>query len=96
MVCLIGTIAEKLNIKHICFSGGVFQNELLVDWIKIEYANKYQLYFHINLSPNDENISFGQMVYHENCIKSKPLAANISSRKNTNEEQFNNFYDLAV
>jgi hypothetical protein len=29
------------------------------------------LFFHKNLSPNDENISFGQLVYHENTIVTK-------------------------
>ena len=57
-----------LEIEKICFSGGVFQNALLVDWIQHEYSNKYDLYFHEDLSPNDENISFGQMIYFDNNI----------------------------
>ncbi|ASU33132.1 carbamoyltransferase HypF [Mucilaginibacter xinganensis] len=90
MVCLIGGIAERLSINHICFSGGVFQNALLVDWIKTKYANKYQLYFHINLSPGDENISFGQLVYHESGMKSKPASQNTLSRVKINNEVINN------
>lgn len=70
LVCIIGIIAENFKFNKICFSGGVFQNGLLVDWIQLEYKNKYQLYFHKNLSPNDENISFGQMVYIDNEMKS--------------------------
>jgi len=96
MVRLIGSIARHLNIKHICFSGGVFQNALLVDWIKTAYADQYQLYFHINLSPNDENISFGQMVYHDNGIKSKPIGGKVSKGKKIKEEDVNHFHDLAL
>jgi len=70
LVCLIGIIAANVKVDKICFSGGVFQNALLVDWIQNEYSNKYDLYFHKDLSPNDENISFGQMVYFDNDIKS--------------------------
>lgn len=56
--------AKNNNYKHIAFSGGVFQNTTLVDMI-IELAPKeIKLYFHSNLSPNDENISFGQLMYY--------------------------------
>jgi hydrogenase maturation protein HypF len=70
LVCLIDIVAKNLGVHKICFSGGVFQNMLLVDWIKEKYKDKYQLSFHMNLSPNDENISFGQLVYTENGISS--------------------------
>ena len=69
LVCLVDIIAKNVEVDKICFSGGVFQNALLVDWIKNEYNNRYDLYFHKDLSPNDENISFGQMVYFDNDIK---------------------------
>lgn len=71
LVCLIDEVAKRSGFKQICFSGGVFQNMLLVDWIKQVLNHKYQLFFHKNLSPNDENISFGQLVYHENTIVTK-------------------------
>jgi hydrogenase maturation protein HypF len=70
MVSLIGQVAQRTHINDICFSGDIFQNALLVDWIKREYKERYHLYFHINLSPNNENVSFGQMVYYENKIRS--------------------------
>lgn len=70
MVKSIGIVARTRGLNNICFSGGVFQNALLVDWIKHEYDKHFKLYFHINLSPNDENISYGQFVYHENKIQS--------------------------
>ncbi|MDO9594999.1 MAG: hypothetical protein Q7J19_08400, partial [Lutibacter sp.] len=59
-------IAKSNNYDHIAFSGGVFQNTILVDII-IELAPKeIKLYFHKDLSPNDENISFGQLMYYLN------------------------------
>ena len=70
LVCLIDIVAKNINVEQICFSGGVFQNALLVDWLKKEYSEKYQLHFHKNLAPNDENISFGQLVFVDNEIKS--------------------------
>lgn len=62
-------IAKSNNYKYIAFSGGVFQNTTLVD-ILIELAPKeIKLYFHKDLSPNDENISFGQLMYYLNITK---------------------------
>jgi hydrogenase maturation protein HypF len=62
-------IAKSINYEHVAFSGGVFQNTTLVDII-IELAPKeIKLYFHKDLSPNDENISFGQLMYYLNIIK---------------------------
>jgi hydrogenase maturation protein HypF len=58
--------AEKNNFQHITFSGGVFQNTTLVDMLIELAANKIKLYFHRDLSPNDENISFGQLMYYLN------------------------------
>ena len=69
LVSLVGIVATNIQLDKICFSGGVFQNALLVDWIKLEYANEFELYFHKDLSPNDENVSFGQMIYFDNNIK---------------------------
>jgi hydrogenase maturation protein HypF len=81
MIGLIGGMARRMHIDDICFSGDVFQNALLVDWIQHEYKDKYQLNFHINLSPNNENISFGQMVHYENKIKSVFLDTGSSFKK---------------
>ena len=70
LVCLVDIVAKNINVEKICFSGGVFQNALLVDWIQKKYNGQYQLFFHQNLPPNDENISFGQMVFADNNIRS--------------------------
>lgn len=65
LVQLIKYLANNLNIHKIAFSGGVFQNGLLVDLIQHHLSQTFDLYFHQQLSPNDENISFGQLVCHE-------------------------------
>jgi len=62
---IIIKMAEQLDIKEIAMSGGVFQNTVLVDMIKEISEDNYKLYFNRNLSPNDENISFGQLMYHQ-------------------------------
>ncbi len=58
--------AEQESIGKIAFSGGVFQNARLVGLL--EHLNPgYELFFHEEFSPNDENIPFGQLMYHLNC-----------------------------
>lgn len=74
LVCLIGTVATQMRTEKICFSGGVFQNVLLREWIEKEYTANYQLYFHLHLSPNDENISFGQLAYYNHHISTAKKA----------------------
>lgn len=69
LVDAIKTTAERYSTKKIAFSGGVFQNSLLVDLIHRSLGGKFSLYFHQQLSPNDENISYGQLVYVNNKIK---------------------------
>jgi len=64
LTTLINSVADELQIKSIAFSGGVFQNRLLMDLIIFNLKKKFKLYFHKELSPNDENISFGQLIYY--------------------------------
>ncbi len=59
---LVGEVALKTKARRVAFSGGVLQNAVLVDLLHTRLADEYQLYFHKHLPPNDENISFGQMV----------------------------------
>jgi len=61
---LVELLAEHFFIERIAFSGGVFQNALLVDMIKSLLDGKNQLYFHKQLSPNDECIGFGQLAFY--------------------------------
>jgi len=65
---IILTIAKQNNFKKLAFSGGVFQNTVLIDMLKEMAQNDYELYFNINLAPNDENVSYGQIMYHLKSI----------------------------
>jgi hydrogenase maturation protein HypF len=59
--------AERESVGSIAFSGGVFQNARLVRLL--DHLNPgHELFFHEEFSPNDENIPFGQLMYHLNCI----------------------------
>lgn len=64
LVNLIRHEAEKQGVRKIAFSGGVFQNSLLIDLIKTILAEDFELIFHQRLSSNDENISYGQLAYY--------------------------------
>lgn len=63
LVDWIGHVAKSENIRKVGFSGGVFQNTLLIDLIITKLGGEFDLLFHKDLSPNDENISFGQLIY---------------------------------
>ena len=59
---VVSAVIEKTQIKTVTFSGGVFQNTLLIDLIEKKIGSSVQLHWHHQLSPNDENISYGQLV----------------------------------
>ena len=59
-------MAKTKNYKQVAVSGGVFQNTVLADLLIALAPKEIKLYFHKELSPNDENISFGQMMYYLN------------------------------
>ncbi len=63
---LVFTLADRNGIKDIALSGGVFQNACLVDMLYELGNDNYNLYFNRELSPNDENISFGQIMSYLN------------------------------
>ncbi len=69
MVHYLKIIAIKNQFTKIAFSGGVFQNTCLVDLVITFMKADFDLYFHKELSPNDENISFGQLIYFHSEIK---------------------------
>lgn len=71
LVRMIELVAEKYEINKIAFSGGVFQNVFLIDLIEEILGNNYELFFHQQLSPNDECISFGQLMVEE--MKEAPI-----------------------
>jgi hydrogenase maturation protein HypF len=68
LVDLIDFRAQKSQCKALAFSGGVFQNALLIDLIHDRLSAQYTLYFHQQFSPNDENISFGQLALYSNQL----------------------------
>jgi hydrogenase maturation protein HypF len=61
---VISKISSHFFIDKLAFSGTVFQNALLVDMIIENLTQKRQLFFHQQLSPNDECIGFGQLAWH--------------------------------
>jgi hydrogenase maturation protein HypF len=63
LVWWIDAVAAAQDIKKLAFSGGVFQNALLVDMLIRQLAGEYKLYFHRELPPNDECVSFGQLAW---------------------------------
>ncbi|MCB0628670.1 MAG: carbamoyltransferase HypF [Saprospiraceae bacterium] len=73
LVQAIAKVAGEEQVKHIAFNGGVFQNSLLVDLLIHHLGGPFSLYFHEELSPNDENVSFGQLVCHHIANKKKDL-----------------------
>ncbi len=64
LVLIIKKVAIRNHCNKICFSGGVFQNGLLVDLLIKMLKEQHQLYFNNHLSCNDENVSFGQLMWY--------------------------------
>ena len=62
----IEKIAIQNNCNILAFSGGVFQNALLIDLLWTFLPKDFCLHIHETISPNDENISFGQLNYYLN------------------------------
>jgi hydrogenase maturation protein HypF len=60
----ISQLSDHYFIDKIAFSGGVFQNSLLVDMVIEMMHHKRHLFFHKQLSPNDECISLGQLAWY--------------------------------
>ena len=64
VVRMISEMARSQQISRIAFSGGVFQNALLNDLILTHLNDEFTLYFHRQLSPNDESLPLGQIACH--------------------------------
>lgn len=65
LAMLIRNVAVRSGATKIAFSGGVFQNSYLTDLIHEILKPGFELYFHQQLSPNDECIGFGQISYFQ-------------------------------
>lgn len=64
LIELIERYRAKENYRIMAFSGGVFQNSLLVDLIQKKYdSSNIRLCFHCQLPANDESISYGQLAH---------------------------------
>jgi hydrogenase maturation protein HypF len=63
LVDLVQQMADRTGCRNLAFSGGVFQNALLVDLLTRHLGPHLELFFHEQLSPNDENIAYGQLMY---------------------------------
>lgn len=63
LAMMIKNVAVRAGVKKIACSGGVFQNVFLIDLVTLLLKEDYELYFHRQLSPNDECIGFGQLAY---------------------------------
>lgn len=63
---VVTDMADVKGLTKIAMSGGVFQNTVLIDMVRALAGKKYELYFNSNLAPNDENISYGQLMYYLN------------------------------
>jgi hydrogenase maturation protein HypF len=65
LVRLMEQVSHIFDINLLAFSGGVFQNALLTEIIEDGLSESKALYFHQQLSPNDECIALGQLsLYH--------------------------------
>jgi hydrogenase maturation protein HypF len=80
----IETASEYFSVHKIAFGGGVFQNELLTELVVELLSQKNQLYFHHQLSPNDECLGFGQIACYELSRK------NLQARPDKRMEPINN------
>ena len=60
-VDMVEKVALHFNVDMIAFSGSVLQSALLNTMLSGNLANIFTLYFQKQLSPNDENIGFGQI-----------------------------------
>jgi hydrogenase maturation protein HypF len=65
LVHLVEQVSDIFDINELAFSGGVFQNSLLNEMIDSHFKENKKTYFHKQLSPNDECISFGQLAMYK-------------------------------
>lgn len=69
LVLSVRSVADFQQCGKLCFSGGVFQNGLLADLLHKLLGADYSIYVNRDVSPNDESISFGQVMWYQAQIK---------------------------
>ncbi|MBL0359440.1 MAG: carbamoyltransferase HypF [Chitinophagaceae bacterium] len=82
---MVEQISDRFQIEQLAFSGGVFQNALLNELLVENLSQKKTLYFHRQLSPNDECIGFGQMACFE--IENRSLGKVFAEKNKTTSKQ---------
>lgn len=65
LVRLVEQVSDVFDINSLAFSGGVFQNALLTEMMSEGLSGSKSLYFHQQLSPNDECIALGQLALYQ-------------------------------
>lgn len=85
LAAAIATVAKKYGIKKIACSGGVFQNAVLVELVTEILQTDFDLYFHKQLSPNDECIGFGQIAFSQ--LEKNSTNANVTMNNNFKNHQ---------
>lgn len=87
---MIEQLSDHFQIDKIAFSGGVFQNALLNHLLIEQLSSKQKLYFHQQLSPNDECIGFGQIACFSTMIKTQQEKITTSDNIPLEQFQFSN------
>lgn len=85
LVHLVSKIATTHGLQNIAFSGGVFQNSLLVDLLITKLKPQHTLYFHRQLPPNDACIAFGQLSWLQ--LQQQPKSEKLSAKNQRNAQQ---------
>ncbi len=91
VVEMVYQMAIRQNPDGIVFSGGVMQNGLLVDMLIDRLGNEFSLHFHTELSPNDECISYGQLVnYMASKVYPSLLKKKVQTKTTMKKDVFGN------
>lgn len=75
-------LAKKHQFKTIACSGGVFQNAVLIANLnQMAKKEKIKIVFNRKLSANDENISYGQLMYYQHLKNENNVFSNSGKNK---------------
>ncbi|GAB4417055.1 MAG: carbamoyltransferase HypF [Bacteroidia bacterium] len=70
LVGVIAAVARRSGVRHLAFSGGVWQSALLLDMIHQQLRPEFDLWLHHHLPPGDECIAIGQLTLYDYAITS--------------------------
>ncbi|MBQ0064379.1 MAG: carbamoyltransferase HypF [Firmicutes bacterium] len=60
---VVRTLSKDLGLNSVAFSGGVFQNSLLLELCDNALEKEFRVYRHSLIPPNDGGIALGQAIY---------------------------------